>query len=90
LRRALEGEQFGYADGCRPIRDQRFSFPAINNSLTSGRACIFSISSSRMASAFAMIQPSARRDSGLIFAAAMVIPFVRQIDQPAGIAKNLL
>jgi hypothetical protein len=40
--------------------------------------------------AFAMIQLSARRDSGLIFAAAMVIPFVRQVDQPAGIAKTLL
>jgi hypothetical protein len=36
-----------------------------------------------------MIQPSARRDSGLIFPAEMAIPIVRQIDQPVGIAKNL-
>jgi hypothetical protein len=35
-----------------------------------------------------MIQPSARRDSGLIFPEIMAFPSVRQIDQPAGNAKN--
>jgi hypothetical protein len=82
FRRARVGEQFEYADGCRPIIAQRFSFPAINNSLTSGRACIFLSSSAELAPkpAFATIQPSARRDSELIFPANMPILSVWQID----------
>jgi len=58
LRRARAGEQFGYADGCRPIIAQRFIFWAINNSLTSSLACIFFDFLPQLAPkpAFAMIQ----------------------------------
>jgi len=90
FRRALEGEQFAYACGYRPIIAQRFSFPAINISRTSGLACISSISSRELAPkpAFAMIQPSTRWDSELVFPSKMAIPRVGQIGQPAGNAKN--
>jgi hypothetical protein len=82
FRRARAGEQFGYAYGCRPINAQRCIFLASRCSRISGRACIFRFPPAELAPkpASAMIQPSARRDSELIFSAKMAIPFVRQID----------
>jgi hypothetical protein len=81
FRRALAGEHVGSTNGCCPIIAQRLIFLAIKISRISGRACIFSISSSRMAPkpAFAMLQASARRNSELLFAAMMAIVSVRQI-----------
>ncbi len=43
FRRARAGEQFGYADGYRPIIAQRWSFFAIKISRISGLACMVSI-----------------------------------------------
>jgi hypothetical protein len=37
--RALSGEMFGYAEGYRPISDQRFIFLASKCSRICGRAC---------------------------------------------------
>jgi hypothetical protein len=82
FRRALAGEHVGSINGCCPIIAQRLIFLAIKISRISGRACIFRFLPAELAPkpGFAMIQPSARRDSELLFPATMVILSVSQID----------
>jgi hypothetical protein len=84
LRLALAGGQAGSTKGCWAIRAQRFIFWAMRISLTSRRACIFSISSRNWlrVPVPTPIQSSARRDSGLIFPAMMRLSSVEQ-NRPA-------
>jgi hypothetical protein len=90
FRRALAGCSFGCADGYFPISAHRFILAASRCWRISGRAFILQFPPAELTPkpAFAMIQPSARQDSGQLSPATMAVLSVWLLDLPAGNVKN--